>query len=165
MTAGALQSSLAGPQNIFIATINPLLAVCHSCFLRPTWAAGTDSLAGLAVVPLGTSFPTWISREQPRRPIFKPLPPMLSSRPQPWPRIRLAGFSVRSTWFPGSPNTFTLTYSTYLAGNASNGNLTENDIVTGLAVDSSFNAYVTGTTTSTDVITGFPSTPNANLCV
>src|ERR1035438_10350559 len=58
-------------------------------------------------------------------------------------------------------NVFTLSYSTFLAGNASNGNLTENDAVTGLAVDSSFNAYVTGTTTSIDVITGFPSTPNA----
>jgi uncharacterized repeat protein (TIGR01451 family) len=45
----------------------------------------------------------------------------------------------------------TLIYSTYLSGN-------EVDTATGLALDPSGNAYVTGTTTSTEIDTGFPST-------
>jgi hypothetical protein len=48
-----------------------------------------------------------------------------------------------------------LLYSTYLSGNGT-------DIASGLAVDQSgSNAYVTGTTTSTEVATGFPSTLGA----
>jgi hypothetical protein len=48
-----------------------------------------------------------------------------------------------------------LLYSTYLSGSGT-------DIATGLAVDQSgSNAYVTGTTTSTEVGTGFPSTLGA----
>jgi hypothetical protein len=44
-----------------------------------------------------------------------------------------------------------LLYSTYLSGNGA-------DIASGLAVDPGGNAYVTGTTTSNEVETGFPST-------
>lgn len=45
----------------------------------------------------------------------------------------------------------TLLYSTYLSGNGV-------DTATGMALDLSGNAYVTGTTTSTEIDTGFPST-------
>ena len=45
----------------------------------------------------------------------------------------------------------TLLYSTYLSGNGV-------DTATGMALDLSGNAYVTGTTTSTELLTGFPST-------
>ena len=45
----------------------------------------------------------------------------------------------------------TLIYSTYLSGNGI-------DTATGLALDISGNAYITGSTTSTEVRTGFPST-------
>jgi hypothetical protein len=45
-------------------------------------------------------------------------------------------------------------YSTYLAGNG-------NETATGFALDSKGNAYVTGTTTSTNTPPGFPATANA----
>jgi uncharacterized repeat protein (TIGR01451 family) len=48
----------------------------------------------------------------------------------------------------------TLIYSTYLSGNGV-------DTATGVALDPGGNAYVTGTTTSTEVLTGFPSTLGA----
>jgi hypothetical protein len=47
-----------------------------------------------------------------------------------------------------------LMYSTYLSGNGA-------DIASGLAIDPGGNAYVTGTTASTEVKTGFPSTLGA----
>jgi uncharacterized repeat protein (TIGR01451 family) len=49
------------------------------------------------------------------------------------------------------PTGSTLLYSTYLSGNGT-------DVATGVALDPGGNAYVTGTTTSTEVTTGFPST-------
>jgi Beta-propeller repeat/Domain of unknown function DUF11 len=49
----------------------------------------------------------------------------------------------------------TLIYSTYLSGNGI-------DTATGLALDTGGNAYVTGTTTSTEIDTGFPSTLGAD---
>lgn len=49
------------------------------------------------------------------------------------------------------PTGHTLLYSTYLSGNGV-------DTASGIALDPSSNAYVTGTTTSTEVDTGFPST-------
>jgi len=49
------------------------------------------------------------------------------------------------------PAGHTLLYSSYLSGNGV-------DTATGVALDLSGNAYVTGTTTSTEVDTGFPST-------
>jgi hypothetical protein len=48
----------------------------------------------------------------------------------------------------------TLLYSTYLSGNGA-------DIASGLALDPGGNAYVTGTTASTEVATGFPSMTGA----
>jgi Beta-propeller repeat/Domain of unknown function DUF11 len=52
------------------------------------------------------------------------------------------------------PTGKTLLYSSYLSGNGI-------DIASGLALDPGGNAYVTGTTTSTEVETGFPSTLGA----
>ncbi len=52
------------------------------------------------------------------------------------------------------PSGHTLLYSTYLSGNGA-------DIATGVALDTQGNAYVTGTTASTEVTTGFPSTSGA----
>jgi len=52
------------------------------------------------------------------------------------------------------PTGKTLLYSTYLSGSGV-------DIASGLAIDSGGNANVTGTTTSTEVETGFPSTLGA----
>jgi hypothetical protein len=47
-----------------------------------------------------------------------------------------------------------LIYSTYLSGNGA-------DVAAGIALDPSANAYITGTTTSTEIGTGFPSTVGA----
>jgi len=52
------------------------------------------------------------------------------------------------------PTGKTLLYSTYLSGNGA-------DIASGIALDPGGNAYVTGTTTSTESQTGFPSTVGA----
>ena len=52
------------------------------------------------------------------------------------------------------PTGRTLLYSTYLSGNGV-------DIASGIALDPGGNAYVTGTTTSTESQTGFPSTVGA----
>jgi hypothetical protein len=52
------------------------------------------------------------------------------------------------------PTGRTLLYSTYLSG-------TGVDMASGLALDPGGNAYVTGTTTSTQALTGFPSTVGA----
>ncbi len=163
VTAGALQSSPAGPQNIFIATINTsATGLSQLLFATYLGGSGTDSLAGIAVDPI-PSFPN-INIYVAGTTTSSNFPTTASNAFQPTATFgpnQTHGFLSTINVAPGSPNTFTLTYSTFLAGNASNGNLTENDTVTGLAVDSSFNAYVAGTTTSTDVITGFPSTPNA----
>ncbi len=166
VTAGALQSSLApgATQNIFIAVINTsATGLSQLLFATYLGGEGIDSLAGIGVDPIpsfptiniyvagtttSTNFPITSSNAFQQSAAFGP--------------NQTHGFLSTINVAPGSSgNTFTLKYSTFLAGNASNSNTTENDVVTGLAVDSSFNAYVTGTTTSTDVITGFPSTPNA----
>ncbi len=58
--------------------------------------------------------------------------------------------------FPTSPasGTYALAYSTYLSGNGT-------DNITGLAIDTAENAYVTGDTTSTDPVSNsFPANAN-----
>jgi uncharacterized repeat protein (TIGR01451 family) len=92
--------------------------------------------------------------------------------------VYVAGFTT-ATNFPTTPNAFQQTatqagthgfvtrldatgtplYSTYLAGtNATNNPI---DQVTGLAIDTRGDAFVTGTTTSTNSASGFPSTSTA----
>jgi hypothetical protein len=62
-----------------------------------------------------------------------------------------AGTTARKSFITKlCPNGGTLQYSTYLGGSG-------DDVLSGIALDSSFNVYVTGTTTSSD----FPVTPNA----
>ena len=59
VTAGAIQSSLTGAQNIFIAVINPLRALGSPQLLYATYLGGSgiDSLAGIAVDPKQWSLP------------------------------------------------------------------------------------------------------------
>ena len=166
VTAGALQNSLAGPENIFIATINTSASgLAQLLFATYLGGNGTDQLAGIAVDPgPGSSFPN-INMYVAGTTTSTNFPTTSSNAFQPTATFPGApsqthGFLSTINVAQGTTNTFTLTYSTYLAGNTS-GNANGSDTVTGLAVDSSFNAYVTGTTTSTSVIAGFPSTPNA----
>ena len=165
VTSGALPQGLAGAQNIFVAVINPAAGTGLAQLLFATYlgGSGTDSLAGIAIDPgPGASFPN-INIYVAGTTSSANFPTTSSNAFQPTATFgtnQTHGFLSTINAAPGTPNVFTLSYSTYLAGNSANGNTTENDVVTGLAVDGSFNAYVTGTTTSTDVITGFPSTPN-----
>ncbi len=130
--------------NVFVAKINPSgSALVYSTYLGGT---GPDLAAGIAVIAGQDGFDATV-----------------------------AG-TTSSNNFPTTANAFQTTasgthgfltkldanggltpafaYSTYLAGNGV-------DTVTGLTVDKTQNAFVTGTTTSTDSLTGFPSTAGA----
>jgi hypothetical protein len=164
-TAGAIQTTLNGAQNIFVAVLSPSAGSGSAQLLFATYLGGSgiDSLGGVAVDPVNPSFPniniyvagTTSSPDFPTTAnAFQETAPVTGTQTH--------GFlsTINASSVSGG-NVFTLSYSTYLAGNTNSGSTTENDVVTGLAVDSFFDAYVTGTTTSSDILTGFPSTPNA----
>ena len=152
----------SGAQNIFIAVLQPTLAGT-SQLLYATYigGSGTDSLAGLAVAP-NSSFPssgvqdtnfgiyvagTTTSNDFPTSSdAFQMTPPVAGTH----------GFVARLNPSLGSGSA-QLVYSTYLAGTTNGGSGSGIDIVTGLAVDANQSAYVTGTTTSTNGLSGFPS--------
>jgi hypothetical protein len=160
-TAGAIQTTLGGTgaQNIFVAVLSPLAGSGATQLLYATYLGGSglDQLGGVGVDPGNASFPniniyvagTTTSQNFPTTSAnaFQSTATFTGTQTH--------GFlsTINASNVSGS-NVFTLSYSTYLAGNA-------NDVVTGVAVDAFFDAYVTGTTTSTDILTGFPSTPNA----
>jgi hypothetical protein len=158
-STGAIQTTLNGTQNIFVAALSPLAGSGAAQLLFATYLGGSgiDQLGGVGVDPGNASFPniniyvagTTTSPNFPTTSAnaFQPTATFTGSQTH--------GFlsTINASNVSGS-NVFTLGYSTYLAGNA-------NDVVTGVAVDTFFDAYVTGTTTSTDILTGFPSTPNA----
>jgi Beta-propeller repeat/Domain of unknown function DUF11 len=137
-------STKTGAQNVFVAKINSAgSALVFATYLGGT---GSDTAAGVAV---DSSF-----------------------------NVYVAGFTT-STNFPTTPNAFQQTaaqagthgfvtkldatgtplYSTFLAGTNATNNPVEQ--VTGLAIDTRGDAFVTGTTTSTNSATGFPSTSTA----
>ncbi len=136
------QSALAGTANVFVAKFNNTAGT----LLFSTYLGGdaVDTTAGLAVdaatnvIVAGnttsSNFPTHGTNAA-----FQATP-----------------LSVHSHAFVSKLDSagHTLLYSTYLSGNGT-------DTATGLALDVSGNAYVTGATTSTEVQTGFPSTLGA----
>jgi uncharacterized repeat protein (TIGR01451 family) len=136
------QSGLKGTANVFIAKFNSTA----NTLLFSTYLGGNtvDTTAGLAV-DAGTNvivagnttssnFPTNGTNAA----------------------FQTAPLSAHNHTFVSKldPAGHTLIYSTYLSGNGV-------DTATGLALDFGGNAYVTGTTTSTEVDTGFPSTLGA----
>jgi hypothetical protein len=146
-----VQGTLLGTQNIFIAVINPTLQPASSQLVYATYLGGSqvDSLAGIAVdanrniyVAGSTSSPNF---------------PTTSNAFQTSPSVAGTHGFLSRIGFTGPPNNlvYTLTYSTYLAGNGT-------DEVTGLAIDASNqNAYVTGNTKSNNAASdGFPANPN-----
>ena len=146
VTSGALQTSLGGPgaQNLFIAKLNPTAAsqLVYATYLG---GSGIDNLAGISVDINFDLFVagTTTSTDFPTANAFQSTATFAGNQTH--------GF-VSELAFTNP--TYTLSYSTYLAGNG-------NDVVTGLAVDNVQDAYVTGTTTSTnDQSNGFPSNPN-----
>ncbi len=151
VTSGAYQSTLPGQQNIFVAVLNP----SSSQLLYATYlgSGGTDSLGGIAV---DSFFNIYVSGTTTLLSNSTTYFPTTSSNAFQTPQsLQSEGLSANGTHgfltqFLTSSG-YGLGYSTYLAGNGT-------DVVTGLAVDSSENAYLTGTTTSTNGPgNGFPS--------
>ncbi|MGD0514648.1 MAG: SBBP repeat-containing protein [Terriglobales bacterium] len=142
-TTGEYQPDLApgATANVFIAKFSPTGALLFATYLGGN---GTDYTAGVAVdsgfdilVAGTTSSGNFPTTDGATNAAFQTVP--VSS-----------GKHVFVSKL--DPTGKFLLYSTYLSGNGI-------DIASGLAVDQSgSNAYVTGTTTSTEVGTGFPST-------
>lgn len=134
------QSTLKGTANIFVAKFNNTGSTEE--FATYIGGSGVDTTAGVAVdlafnvVVTGntssTNFPT--------KNAFQASPLNTTNK-----HIFVSKLD---------PTGSTLLYSTYLSGLGV-------DVATGVALDPGGNAYVTGTTTSTEVNTGFPSTVGA----
>jgi uncharacterized repeat protein (TIGR01451 family) len=145
-----IQTQLTGQQNLFIAKINPSnYGTLNSQLIFATYLGGTgvDSLGGIAV---DRNFGIYIagtttSTDFPTNGVIAPF--------QPAPQNGTHGFLSAITP-TGANNYYVLNYSTYLAGNGV-------DTVTGIAVDTTQDAYVTGVTTSTNLPSdGFPANAN-----
>ena len=151
--ATPFQANLGGTsaKNIFIAVINPnQVSTAQLVYATYLGGSGLDSAAGIGVsanVDSGDSgYDVYVagSTTSPDFPTSSVNAPF-----QAGPQAGAHGFVTRLNW-----ESNTLRYSTYLAGNGS-------DAVTGLAIDSAGNAYVTGiTTSSNDVSNGFPANSN-----
>ena len=145
-TTGEYQPALApgATANVFIAKFSPTGALLFATYLGGN---GTDYTAGVAVdagfdilVAGTTSSSNFPTTNGATNAAFQTTP-VTSGR-----HVFVSKLD---------PTGKLLLYSTYLSGSGT-------DIASGLAVDQSgSNAYVTGTTTSTEVATGFPSTLGA----
>jgi hypothetical protein len=130
-TAGAFQTSLRGTQNAFVTELNVTgTALVYSTYLGGN---GSDSARGIALDSFGDAYVTGST----------------SSTNFP---TTAGAYQTTGTVFVTKLNALGtgLIYSTYFGG--SNG-----DLGTGIAVDSSGNAYITGDTWSFDL----PTTPGA----
>lgn len=133
------QSTLKGTANVFIAKFNSTATILE--FATYLGGNGTDITAGDAVDAGGNVYVagTTSSSNFPTNGTNKPFQatPLSSGK-----HVFVSKLD---------PTGHTLLYSTYLSG-------TGTDLASGVALDPSSNAYVTGTTTSKEVKTGFPST-------
>jgi len=154
-----LQNQLGGPDatNIFIAVLNtnPNVPVDQQ-LVYATYLGGSlvDSLAGIAVDKNRTIYVAGSTTS------YNSFPITTSNALNPGP-VTVGTHGFLSTIALDQNSAYTLTYSTYLAGTNTTGNSA--DTVTGLAIDQNQNAYVTGTTTSTNSATQFnpfPASPN-----
>ena len=148
----AYQGAPAGIQNIFIAVINvnptSVQPLMYATYLG---GDGIDTAAGVGVTPHvdqnTTGYDVYVagtttSTNFPTSTVLAP--------------FQTAALTANTHGFVSRLNLGNnqLSYSTYLSGHGA-------DFVTGLAIDVRGDAFVTGTTTSTDSATGFPSTINA----
>ena len=134
------QSILKGTANIFVAKFNSTGST--ELFATYLGGSGVDTTAGVAV---DTAFNVVVtgntsSTNFPTANAFQSSPVSPANKHAFLSKLDPAGH--------------TLLYSSYLSGNGT-------DVATGVALDPGGNAYVTGTTTSTEVTTGFPSTVGA----
>ncbi|HKD03170.1 MAG TPA: SBBP repeat-containing protein [Terriglobales bacterium] len=139
---GAFQTTPKATNQFFLATINPRMAGASS-LVYSTYLGGSTPSTGVAVggaiaVDINTSTPgVYITGGTE----FSDMPAQNSFQPY---RAGKDVFLAKFIFFPLQPNTPpVLSYLTYLGGSG-------DDVGTGVAVDTSFNAYVTGSTTSTD---------------
>jgi uncharacterized repeat protein (TIGR01451 family) len=157
-TEAPYQSTLKGAQNIFILKLDPTLGASGILYLTYLGGSGTDISAGLAVDTSGTAFVTGTttSTNFPTSPAaFQTTPlagtactPLISTLTVPC-HVFVSALSGLDT--TGSTASVQLQYSTYLSGNGS-------EAASAVATDNDGHAFVTGTTTSTNSGTGFPST-------
>jgi len=153
-----LQTTLNGTQNLFISMINPTPQSGNPQLVFSTYLGGngTDSLAGIAV---DSSYTIYVAGTT----TSTNFPTTSNALPLPGPVSGTHGFVSAITLVNSD---YDLTYSTYLAGTNAAGTAVDStavDTVTGLAIDSVQNAYVTGTTTSSNPATTlypFPASPN-----
>ena len=137
-TANPLQASLAGAMDAFVAKLNwsgSALSLIYSTYL----GGGEDEANGIAVDSSGSAYVTGFT-EVPNFPTANPLQASLAGHTN--------AFVAKLNW-AASSSTLSLVYSTYLGGG-------DTDAGTGIAVDSSGNAYVTGWTDSTNFPTANP---------
>jgi uncharacterized repeat protein (TIGR01451 family) len=157
-----IQSTLnaaAGAQNIFLLKLNPLASTAGVVYLTYLGGSGIDASAGLAVDSTGVAyiagtttspnFPTTAAAFQTAPEAGSTGAPCFANETVPCHVFVTAINGLDSLAAPPAAQP-ALKYSTYLSGNGT-------DVATGLATDNKFNVYVTGTTTSTDQATGFPS--------
>jgi beta-propeller repeat-containing protein/ASPM-SPD-2-Hydin domain-containing protein/HYDIN/CFA65/VesB family protein len=136
-TTNALQASNAGGNDAFVAKLNPTgSALVYSTYLG---GSGYDVGTGIAVDSAGNAYVTG-STASTNLPTMNPLQPVYGGGQY---DVFLAKFNSTGS---------SLIYSTYLGGS-------DYDIGDGIAVDSSGNAYVTGTTASTNFPTVNPLQP------
>jgi hypothetical protein len=144
-TANPYQASLAGYVNAFVTKLNwdastSTLSLVYSTYLGGSGSsAGGDSGNGIAVDSSGNAYVTGETGSS-NFPTAHPLQASLAG---------IIGAFVAELNSTGSA----LVYSTYLGGS---GTGAPGDGATGIAVDSSGNAYVTGRTTSSDFPTAHP---------
>jgi uncharacterized repeat protein (TIGR01451 family) len=139
-------STKTGTQNVFVAKINSAgSALVFATYLGGT---GSDTATGVAV---DSSFNVYVAGFT----SSTDFPTTSNAFQQTATQAGIHGFVTRLDAAGTKPPL----YSTFLAGT----NATDNPIdqVTGLAIDTKGDAFVTGTTTSTNSADGFPSTSTA----
>ena len=140
-------SSKTGVQNVFVSVIDTsqtgAAQLAYSIYLG---GSQSDYLEGIAVDSASNIYVAGYTTSGSDFPVTS------SNAFNPGPVTGTHGFMSNLTK-PGG-GSYSLTYSTYLAGNGT-------DMVSGVAADNNGNAYVTGTTTSTNAASnGFPANPN-----
>ncbi|UUZ81950.1 SBBP repeat-containing protein [Paenibacillus sp. P26] len=134
VTPGAFQTTLKGAVDVFVTKLIPSgTALVYSTYLGGS--ASGDQGFDIAVDASGSAYVTGVTAS----PDFPTTPGAFQTAP---------GGPVNAFVTKLDPSGTALVYSTYLGGSSSAGN--------GIRVDSSGNAYVTGSAT-----TGFPVTPGA----